>query len=97
MRTILEIKKKIKKLSKERQALPRYSMFGTDNWWQIIIQEETLEKALKSSPVNLKVELDDICDRYKGEGRDGNFPPDDTMDKWIVDALDWLLENTEDL
>ena len=92
MRTILEIKKKIKSLQKERQKLPHYSFFGTNNWGQIDMQIKTLEKAFKSTNADLEVELDDICDRYNGD-----FPPDDTVDKWIVDALDWLLKHTEDL
>ncbi len=97
MKNIKEIKSGIKSLQKERKELPKYSMFGTNNWLLLDAKIAILEKTLKDFKrkylyLELREKLDNILEEYSGD-----FPPYESQDKYKVDTYDWLLGNTEDL
>jgi len=94
MRTLIELKKAIKKLQAERKSLPHYSMFGTNNYGSIdtyaIVLTNAIERKLSESQV--REILDNILEEYGGD-----FPPEETSDYWKVTALDYILEQREDI
>jgi len=94
MRTITEIKNKIKELKKERKTLPQYSMFGTPNWLLIDTNIRIMEDVIKNkrSPIFLEEKLDSLSEEYGG-----NFPDDDTEDRARMNTYDWLLKKQDEL
>ena len=94
MRIITEIKKKIEELKKERQKLPRYSMFGTPNWLLLDTNIKILEDIIKNKRKEIFIQdkLDSLSEEYGG-----SYPDDDTEDRARMDSYDWLLEHIDEL
>jgi len=46
----------------------------------------------KLTETEVRIVLENIVDDYAGD-----FPPEDTSDYWKVTALDYILENREDI
>ena len=91
MKSKKAIQECIKKLKLLRTGIPPRSMFGDNNWGCIDKQVEVLKQSLNKSEDDLKSDLEKTLD-----GWGGNFPEENTPDKWKVDALDWVLGNTDE-
>ena len=90
MRTVKEIKNKIKKIKAERKTIRQFSMFGDNNWGTMDKQVEILEGVLNKS-IDPDDELEKMKDYY-----DNNFP-EEQIEKAKMDTLDWVLKNIDEL
>jgi len=90
MRTAKEIKNKLTRIEKERKTIRQYSMFGDNNWGTMDKQIEVLRNVL-----NKKIDPDDELEEMKDYYND-NFP-EEQIEKSKMDALDWVLGNTDEL
>ena len=92
MRTKAQINKKIKEIQKERKTLPKYSMFGTENWDTMDSQVVLLKWCLSKEEIEIDNASDDLLEQYNN-----NFPPQDTVDYAMMNTYVWILEKNDEL
>lgn len=68
---VKKLEKDLKEKKKERTTLPEYSFFGDNNWEQLDIEIEYLEKLIENPTIgtveDLKMELEDKAEEVEND------------------------------